>query len=44
MNKEEMKAAKKLINGVTRKKYNELLNKIEEIEKKYEEIFGKIEF
>ena len=44
MNKEEMKAAKKLTNGVTRKKYNELLNKIEEIDKNYQEIFSRIEF
>lgn len=44
MDKEELKKAKPLINGVTRSKYNELLEKFYQIDRKYENFFNKISF
>lgn len=44
MDKEELKKVKPLVNGVTRSKYNELLEKFYQIDKKYENSFNKISF
>ena len=44
MEEEDLKKARELVKGISRNKYNELLKKFDEIDKKYENTFNKITF